>query len=152
MKKERERERMNAILTTRDRKSERAFSVYVKLFTLYSFTCHWTGDQTRRLLLQVEAVQIRRAERRLRRPRDRVVVLYQSLDEKTRVCRRSASGAQRAGGSDIFRVPRDTDSGYLASISEEVLKEAKIIQGEIRALLEEVTTHIYTLFTIASYC
>lgn len=40
---------------------------------------------------------------------------------------------------DIFRVPRDTDSGgYLASISEEVLKEAKIIQGEIRALLDEV--------------
>lgn len=38
---------------------------------------------------------------------------------------------------DIFRVPRDTDSGYLASISEEVLKEAKIIQGEIRALLDE---------------
>ncbi|XP_029178906.1 period circadian protein isoform X2 [Nylanderia fulva] len=38
---------------------------------------------------------------------------------------------------DIFRVPRDTDSGYLTSISEEVLKEAKIIQGEIRALLEE---------------
>ncbi|XP_072762384.1 period circadian regulator isoform X2 [Anoplolepis gracilipes] len=38
---------------------------------------------------------------------------------------------------DIFRVPRDTDSGYLASISEEVLKEAKIIQGEIRGLLDE---------------
>ncbi|GAB1867606.1 Period circadian protein [Camponotus japonicus] len=38
---------------------------------------------------------------------------------------------------DIFRVSRDTDSGYLASISEEVLKEAKIIQGEIRALLDE---------------
>ncbi|XP_018050159.1 PREDICTED: period circadian protein isoform X6 [Atta colombica] len=38
---------------------------------------------------------------------------------------------------DIFRVPRDTEYGYLASISEEVLKEAKIIQGEIRALLDE---------------
>ncbi|CAL1679142.1 unnamed protein product [Lasius platythorax] len=38
---------------------------------------------------------------------------------------------------DIFRVPRDTDRGYLTSISEEVLKEAKIIQGEIRALLDE---------------
>ncbi|XP_025074986.1 period circadian protein isoform X2 [Pogonomyrmex barbatus] len=38
---------------------------------------------------------------------------------------------------DIFRVPRDTECGYLASISEEVLKEAKIIQGEIRALLDE---------------
>lgn len=39
---------------------------------------------------------------------------------------------------DIFRVPRETERGYLASISEEVLKEAKIIQGEIRALLDEV--------------
>ncbi|XP_071574910.1 period circadian regulator isoform X4 [Temnothorax nylanderi] len=38
---------------------------------------------------------------------------------------------------DIFRVSRDTECGYLASISEEVLKEAKIIQGEIRALLDE---------------
>ncbi|KYN27786.1 Period circadian protein [Trachymyrmex cornetzi] len=38
---------------------------------------------------------------------------------------------------DIFRVPRDTEYGYLANISEEVLKEAKIIQGEIRALLDE---------------
>lgn len=39
---------------------------------------------------------------------------------------------------DIFRVPRDPECGYLASISEEVLKEAKIIQSEIRALLDEV--------------
>lgn len=39
---------------------------------------------------------------------------------------------------DIFRVSRDTECGYLASISEEVLKEAKIIQDEIRALLDEV--------------
>lgn len=39
---------------------------------------------------------------------------------------------------DIFRVTPDTESSYLASISEEVLKEAKIIQGEIRALLDEV--------------
>ncbi|XP_018405057.1 PREDICTED: period circadian protein isoform X2 [Cyphomyrmex costatus] len=38
---------------------------------------------------------------------------------------------------DIFRVPRDTEYGYLASISEEVLKEAKIIQSEIRAFLDE---------------
>ncbi|XP_032674085.1 period circadian protein isoform X3 [Odontomachus brunneus] len=38
---------------------------------------------------------------------------------------------------DIFRVPRKTECGYLASISEEVLKEAKIIQSEIRALLDE---------------
>ncbi|XP_029668598.1 period circadian protein [Formica exsecta] len=38
---------------------------------------------------------------------------------------------------DIFRVPSDTGCSYLASISEEVLKEAKIIQGEIRALLDE---------------
>ncbi|XP_024881332.1 period circadian protein-like isoform X2 [Temnothorax curvispinosus] len=38
---------------------------------------------------------------------------------------------------DIFRVSRDTECGYLASISEEVLKEAKIIQGEIRALLDQ---------------
>ncbi|XP_014477101.1 PREDICTED: period circadian protein isoform X2 [Dinoponera quadriceps] len=38
---------------------------------------------------------------------------------------------------DIFRVVRETECGYLASISEEVLKEAKIIQGEIRALLDE---------------
>lgn len=47
---------------------------------------------------------------------------------------------------DIFRVPCDTDVGYLASISEEVLKEAKIIQGEIRALLDEVTTHTRYLY------
>lgn len=39
---------------------------------------------------------------------------------------------------DIFRVSRDIECGYLASISEEVLKEAKIIQGEIRTLLDEV--------------
>jgi len=39
---------------------------------------------------------------------------------------------------DIFRVPRDSECSYLVSISEEVLKEAKIIQGEIRALLDEV--------------
>lgn len=39
---------------------------------------------------------------------------------------------------DIFRVSRDTECGYLVNISEEVLKEAKIIQGEIRALLDEV--------------
>lgn len=58
-----------------------------------------TGDQTRRLLLQVEAVQVRRAKWRLRRSRDRVVVLYQSLDEKTRVCRRSAPRAQGPVGS-----------------------------------------------------
>ncbi|XP_070157122.1 period circadian regulator isoform X2 [Polyergus mexicanus] len=38
---------------------------------------------------------------------------------------------------DIFRVLSDTDCSYLANISEEVLKEAKIIQGEIRALLDE---------------
>nr|XP_012217078.1 PREDICTED: period circadian protein isoform X2 [Linepithema humile] len=38
---------------------------------------------------------------------------------------------------DIFRVPRNTECGYPASISEEVLKEAKIIQSEIRALLDE---------------
>ncbi|XP_020277747.1 period circadian protein isoform X2 [Pseudomyrmex gracilis] len=38
---------------------------------------------------------------------------------------------------DIFRVPRDNERSYLASISEEVLKEAKIIQSEIRALLDE---------------
>lgn len=39
---------------------------------------------------------------------------------------------------DIFRVPPETECGYLASISEEVLKEAKVIQDEIRALLDEV--------------
>lgn len=57
---------------------------------------------------------------------------------------------------DIFRVPRDTECGYLASISEEVLKEAKIIQGEIRALLDEVRrrrrprhTHHNTIFPYA---
>ncbi|RLU16663.1 hypothetical protein DMN91_010731 [Ooceraea biroi] len=38
---------------------------------------------------------------------------------------------------DIFRVTSDTESSYLASISEEVLKETKIIQSEIRALLDE---------------
>ncbi|KAL0133379.1 hypothetical protein PUN28_000844 [Cardiocondyla obscurior] len=38
---------------------------------------------------------------------------------------------------DIFRVSRDAECGYLTNISEEVLKEAKIIQGEIRALLDE---------------
>lgn len=39
---------------------------------------------------------------------------------------------------DVFRVPRATEYGQLANISEEVLKEAKIIQGEIRTLLDEV--------------
>ncbi|XP_011171926.2 period circadian protein isoform X2 [Solenopsis invicta] len=38
---------------------------------------------------------------------------------------------------DIFRVPRNTEYSYLANISEEVLKEAKIIQDEIRELLDE---------------
>ncbi|XP_043517512.1 period circadian protein isoform X2 [Frieseomelitta varia] len=38
---------------------------------------------------------------------------------------------------DIFRVPYVTEYSQLANISEEVLKEAKIIQGEIRTLLEE---------------
>ncbi|XP_043260117.1 period circadian protein isoform X2 [Colletes gigas] len=38
---------------------------------------------------------------------------------------------------DIFRVPRATEVGQLDNISEEVLKEAKIIQGEIRTLLSE---------------
>ncbi|XP_076687250.1 period circadian regulator isoform X4 [Andrena cerasifolii] len=38
---------------------------------------------------------------------------------------------------DIFRVPRATDYVQLANISEEVVKEAKIIQGEIRTLLDE---------------
>lgn len=37
---------------------------------------------------------------------------------------------------DIFRITSDTS--YLANISEEVLKEAKIIQDEIQALLDEV--------------
>lgn len=39
---------------------------------------------------------------------------------------------------DIFRVPYATEYSQLANISEEVLKEAKIIQGEIRTLLDEV--------------
>ncbi|XP_017791381.1 PREDICTED: period circadian protein [Habropoda laboriosa] len=39
--------------------------------------------------------------------------------------------------ADIFRVLRATDYGQLVNISEEVLKEAKIIQGEIRTLLDE---------------
>ncbi|XP_029034643.1 period circadian protein isoform X8 [Osmia bicornis bicornis] len=38
---------------------------------------------------------------------------------------------------DIFRIQHATESGQLANISEEVLKEAKIIQEEIRALLDE---------------
>ncbi|XP_076754367.1 period circadian regulator isoform X2 [Xylocopa sonorina] len=38
---------------------------------------------------------------------------------------------------DIFRVPRATECGQLTNISEEVLKEAKIIQAEIRTLLDE---------------
>ncbi|XP_017763849.1 PREDICTED: period circadian protein isoform X6 [Eufriesea mexicana] len=38
---------------------------------------------------------------------------------------------------DIFCVPHATEYGQLANISEEVLKEAKIIQGEIRTLLNE---------------
>ncbi|XP_026667078.1 period circadian protein, partial [Ceratina calcarata] len=38
---------------------------------------------------------------------------------------------------DIFRVPHASESGHLANISEEVLKEAKIIQEEIRTLLDE---------------
>jgi len=55
---------------------------------------------------------------------------------------------------DIFRVPRDTEHSYLASISEEVLKEAKIIQGEIRALLDEVrslTKATYVTHTLQHY-
>lgn len=39
---------------------------------------------------------------------------------------------------DIFRVPYKTESGYLANVSEKVLKEVKIIQREIQALLNEV--------------
>ncbi|XP_031827634.1 period circadian regulator isoform X11 [Nomia melanderi] len=39
--------------------------------------------------------------------------------------------------SDIFRVPSATEFGQLVNISEEVIKEAKIIQGEIRTLLDE---------------
>ncbi|XP_012134868.1 period circadian regulator isoform X4 [Megachile rotundata] len=38
---------------------------------------------------------------------------------------------------DIFRVQRANERGQFANISEEVLKEAKIIQGEIRTLLDE---------------
>ncbi|XP_076235566.1 period circadian regulator [Calliopsis andreniformis] len=38
---------------------------------------------------------------------------------------------------DVFRVPCARECGQLANISEEVLKEAKIIQGEIRTLLDE---------------
>lgn len=38
---------------------------------------------------------------------------------------------------DIFRVPNASETGHLANISEEVLKEAKIIQEEIRTLLDE---------------
>lgn len=65
----------------------------------YLYTCRWTGDQARRCLLQIETLQVRSAERRLRRPRNRVVVLYQSLDEKTRVCRRSTQGTERSSKS-----------------------------------------------------
>ncbi|XP_076642718.1 period circadian regulator isoform X1 [Halictus rubicundus] len=38
---------------------------------------------------------------------------------------------------DIFRVPSATEFGKLVNISEEVIKESKIIQGEIRTLLDE---------------
>ena len=39
---------------------------------------------------------------------------------------------------DIFRVSCATEHSQLTNISEEVLKEAKIIQEEIRTLLDEV--------------
>lgn len=42
------------------------------------------------------------------------------------------------GNPDIFRLPHSTEYGQLANISEEVLKEAKIIEEEIRTLLDEV--------------
>ncbi|XP_043502915.1 period circadian protein isoform X2 [Polistes fuscatus] len=38
---------------------------------------------------------------------------------------------------DIFRVPPKNEFAFLANISEEVLKESKIIQNEIRTLLDE---------------
>ncbi|KAK2588410.1 hypothetical protein KPH14_004414 [Odynerus spinipes] len=38
---------------------------------------------------------------------------------------------------DIFRMPVKNEFGSLANISEEVLKESKIIQNEIRAVLDE---------------
>jgi len=47
---------------------------------------------------------------------------------------------------DIFRVTLNTEPSYLANISEEVLKEAKIIQGEIRALLDEVRSSLSPAF------
>ncbi|XP_048515476.1 period circadian protein isoform X2 [Athalia rosae] len=39
---------------------------------------------------------------------------------------------------DVFQPPDNTNSNILANISEEVLKESKIIQGEIHVLLNEV--------------
>jgi hypothetical protein len=47
---------------------------------------------------------------------------------------------------DIFRVTFNTVPSYLANISEEVLKEVKIIQGEIRALLDEVRLSLSPAF------
>lgn len=45
---------------------------------------------------------------------------------------------------DIFRVPPKNEFASLANISEEVLKESKIIQNEIRTLLDEVGLSIHT--------
>jgi len=47
---------------------------------------------------------------------------------------------------DIFRVTLNAVPSYLANISEEVLKEVKIIQGEIRALLDEVRLSLSPAF------
>lgn len=64
-----------------------------------SYMYRWTGDQARRCIVQIETVQVRSSKRKLRGPWDGMVVLYQSLDEKTRVCRRSAQGTERSSQS-----------------------------------------------------
>lgn len=52
---------------------------------------------------------------------------------------------------DIFRVSCTTEHSQLTNISEEVLKEAKIIQEEIRTLLDEVCLFYGNLCWISLY-
>lgn len=143
---------MNAILTRRDRKSERAFSVYIKLFTLIPLP---VVEQ----VIRLEGSSFRSKPYRFAVQNGGYVVLeteWSSFINPWTKKLEFVVGQHRVlkgpVNPDIFRVPSDNDCGYLANISEEVLKEAKIIQGEIRALLDEVTTHTrYLNATILIY-
>lgn len=141
-----ERERTNAILTGRDRKSERAFSVYVKLFTLVPLL---VVEQ----VIRLEGSSFRSKPYRFAVQNGGCVVLeteWSSFINPWTKKLEFVVGQHRVLKGpvkpDIFRVPSDTDCSYLASISEEVLKEAKIIQGEIRALLDEVMAYTRYLY------